>query len=400
MRFERGPFGRIAVFSLDRKEDMISHVMDSLQNHILPSVLPVYLREQFGQMEFCVDCTGCDQITASSKNLMPEPLAKRKAISDFLLALLDAQDHFIDLRHFLFEPDYIFVEPDTGKLLWCCLPVLQDAAEQVSGEYFTEAKLERLLMDSFFSDVIDDDERSRIICLLKDGRDQELNTLLSRMAAVPKPAVHTPRSSTVVWLSIQTALMIIAGILLVFFSMKSGQTGTAQNLRGWYLLFFSVMLLLTIICTGGKAKSVPAAAAEENGNPSLTKKEIYFPEQSPTSKESAWAARNTQRPPAYLNQIILSSGDNRKKGVRSVIWTDDFLIGRDRILCDLFLDDPSVSDRHARIVRRGVLFMIIDLGSAEGTFIGTRKLYSHEEIPLTDQDTVTIGKLKFLFSQS
>jgi hypothetical protein len=40
--------------------------------------------------------------------------------------------------------------------------VLQDAAEQVSGEYFTEAKLERLLMDSFFSDVIDDDERSRL----------------------------------------------------------------------------------------------------------------------------------------------------------------------------------------------------------------------------------------------
>jgi hypothetical protein len=163
---------------------------------------------------------------------------------------------------------------------------------------------------------------------------------------------------------------------------------------------FSVMLLLTIICTGGKAKSVPAAAAEENGNPSLTKKEIYFPEQSPTSKESAWAARNTQRPPALFEPDHPIIGRQQEKGRAFRYMDRRFSDRRDRILCDLFLDDPSVSDRHARIVRRGVLFMIIDLGSAEGTFIGTRKLYSHEEIPLTDQDTVTIGKLKFLFSQS
>jgi hypothetical protein len=70
MRFERGPFGRIAVFSLDRKEDMIFHVMDSLRNHILPSVLPVYLREQLGQQEFCIDCTGCEQLSAGSGNLV------------------------------------------------------------------------------------------------------------------------------------------------------------------------------------------------------------------------------------------------------------------------------------------------------------------------------------------
>ena len=81
-------------------------------------------------------------------------------------------------------------------------------------------------------------------------------------------------------------------------------------------------------------------------------------------------------------------------------WREDFFFFFYRNLCDLFLDDPSVSDRHARIIRRGVLYLIMDLGSSEGTFIGSQKLYSHEENPLTDGDTLTIGKLKFIFSQN
>jgi len=380
MRFERGPFGRIAVFSLENKKDMVLHVMDSLQNHILPSVLPVYLREQFGQKEFCVDCTGCEQITVCSKSLDWELPAKRKAVSDFLLTLVDAQDHFIDLRHFLFEPDCVFIETDTKRLNWCCLPVLRDTAEQTPDLSFPSGKLERLLMDSFFADVVDDDQRSRIICLMKDGRDQELNILLNKMSSSQDAAVKKHFRTASVLLAIQTVLMIITGILLVVLSLKTDQTSTVQNLRGWYLLFFSVMLLLLVICTGGKAKPEPPVPSEESGSLGLTRKDMYFPEQNLTQGESAWVSRITQHPPAYLDQIMNTADEKAKKGVRSVIWTDDFLIGRDRLLCDLFLDDPSISDRQARIVRHGILFMIMDLGSSEGTFIGSRKLYSHEEI--------------------
>lgn len=384
---------------MDRKEDMIPHVMDSLQNHILPSVLPVYLREQFGQKEFCVDCTGCEPLTGA-EILIREPSIRRKAVSDFLLALLDAQDHFIDPRHFLFEPENVFFEPDTKRLLWSCLPVLRDTDEKESGLSFPAVRIERLLMDSFFADVIDDDERNRIICLMKDGRDQELIDLLNRMASPPKAAAKSTRRPALVCLSIQTFLMVVTGVLLGLLFMKADQADLARSLRGWYLLFFSVILLLTVVCTSGrKAREDPADAhaPEDTG---LTRKDIYFPGQNLKNKESAWTKRIDEHPPAYLNQIMKTSGESVKKGVRSVIWTDDFLIGRDRILSDLFLDDPSISDRHARIVRRGMLFMIMDLGSSEGTFIGNRKLYSHEENPLSDGDTLTIGKLKFVFSQN
>jgi len=400
MRFERGPFGRIAVFSLESKRDVVLHVMDSLQNHVLPSVLPVYLREHFGRKEFCIDCTGCEQISVRSRDLAWEPAVKRKAVSVFLLALLDAQDHFIDPRHFLFDPENVFFEPDTKKLLWCCLPVLRDTVEPETEMCFPTEKLERLLMDSFFADVIDDDERSRIICLMNDGRDNELTGLLSRMASIPKTQVRASPRPAAFLLSAQAVLMVITGILLFILSVKADQTAAVRNLRGWYLLFFSVMLLLTVICTGGKRKPAPSDTREEPESPFLTKKEIYFPGQKVTNGESAWTEKCTEHPPCYLNQLTITSGGSEKKGLRSVVWVDDFLIGRDRILCDLFLDDPSISDRHARIIRRGVLYLIMDLGSSEGTFIGSQKLYSHEENPLTDGDTLTIGKLKFVFSQN
>ena len=127
---------------------------------------------------------------------------------------------------------------------------------------------------------------------------------------------------------------------------------------------------------------------------------MYFPEPKTAVGESSWTSEDNRPSPAFLNQIVPTGTENGKKGIRSLIWTDDFLIGRDQILCDLFLDDPSISDRHARIIRRGVLFLIMDLGSSDGTFIGSRRLYSHEESPLADGDILTMGKLKFLFNQN
>jgi pSer/pThr/pTyr-binding forkhead associated (FHA) protein len=101
--------------------------------------------------------------------------------------------------------------------------------------------------------------------------------------------------------------------------------------------------------------------------------------------------------PAFLT---LHSDQHAKNQIQknAVVWVDDFLIGSDRVLCDLYLDDRSVSDRHARIIHRESLFFLMDVGSQEGTCIGRRRLYSFEESPLKNGDTVSFGKIVYLFS--
>jgi pSer/pThr/pTyr-binding forkhead associated (FHA) protein len=62
--------------------------------------------------------------------------------------------------------------------------------------------------------------------------------------------------------------------------------------------------------------------------------------------------------------------------------------------CDIFLDDVTVSRRHAVVTQEGGRFTIEDLGSLNGTFLNRHRI---EQALLTDDDEVQIGKYRFVF---
>ncbi|MER3408923.1 MAG: hypothetical protein C4306_02205 [Thermoleophilia bacterium] len=62
--------------------------------------------------------------------------------------------------------------------------------------------------------------------------------------------------------------------------------------------------------------------------------------------------------------------------------------------CDIFLDDVTVSRRHAVITRAGHRFSIADQGSLNGTFLNRRRIESAE---LSDGDELQIGKYRLVF---
>lgn len=61
---------------------------------------------------------------------------------------------------------------------------------------------------------------------------------------------------------------------------------------------------------------------------------------------------------------------------------------------DIFLDDVTVSRRHADIRRRGDRFVIADAGSLNGTYVNARRV---EESELANGDELQIGKFKLVF---
>ncbi|HXF98144.1 MAG TPA: FHA domain-containing protein [Gaiellaceae bacterium] len=69
------------------------------------------------------------------------------------------------------------------------------------------------------------------------------------------------------------------------------------------------------------------------------------------------------------------------------------LIGRSPE-CDIFLDDVTVSRRHAELIREGDRFTIRDLGSLNGTYVNRRRI---ESAPLENDDEVQIGKYRLTF---
>jgi len=69
------------------------------------------------------------------------------------------------------------------------------------------------------------------------------------------------------------------------------------------------------------------------------------------------------------------------------------LIGRSPD-CDVFLDDVTVSRRHAELLHDGQHYTIRDLGSLNGTFVNRQRVESAE---LHDDDEVQIGKYRMTF---
>jgi pSer/pThr/pTyr-binding forkhead associated (FHA) protein len=61
---------------------------------------------------------------------------------------------------------------------------------------------------------------------------------------------------------------------------------------------------------------------------------------------------------------------------------------------DIFLDDITVSRRHAEILRQADGFHVVDDGSLNGTYVNRDRV---EEARLADGDELQIGKFKLVF---
>ena len=77
-----------------------------------------------------------------------------------------------------------------------------------------------------------------------------------------------------------------------------------------------------------------------------------------------------------------------------------FLLDKDRTSAgrhpssDIFLDDITVSRRHAEVMREGQRFLVKDVGSLNGTYVNRERVDNAE---LESGDELQIGKFKLMF---
>jgi pSer/pThr/pTyr-binding forkhead associated (FHA) protein len=109
----------------------------------------------------------------------------------------------------------------------------------------------------------------------------------------------------------------------------------------------------------------------------------YTPEEEPDLE----ARRDIEGP-----ALVIRSGGGRA-GEHFALEQERTTIGRSPD-CDIFLDDVTVSRRHAVALKQGDAFMIEDQGSLNGTFLNRRRIESAE---LSDDDELQIGKYRLVF---
>jgi pSer/pThr/pTyr-binding forkhead associated (FHA) protein len=95
--------------------------------------------------------------------------------------------------------------------------------------------------------------------------------------------------------------------------------------------------------------------------------------------------------PAGTALLVVKRGPNA--GSRFLLDKDITTVGR-HPESDIFLDDVTVSRRHAEFVRSGDGFEVRDVGSLNGTYLHRERI---DAAPLTNGDEVQIGKFRLVY---
>jgi GGDEF domain-containing protein len=85
------------------------------------------------------------------------------------------------------------------------------------------------------------------------------------------------------------------------------------------------------------------------------------------------------------------------QGHRFFLTQNEMIIGRDPS-ADISVSDQSISRKHAKLSKAGNGVQLVDMGSANGTFVNDKKLAPNQPVTLAKEDMVKLGNsiLKFL----
>ncbi|MFK5635546.1 MULTISPECIES: FHA domain-containing protein [unclassified Ornithinimicrobium] len=117
--------------------------------------------------------------------------------------------------------------------------------------------------------------------------------------------------------------------------------------------------------------------------------EYTFDEELPRLSPEDQRTVDALRPGTAL--LIVLRGPNT--GARFLLDADEVTSGR-HPRSDIFLDDVTVSRRHAVFARSGEGYLVRDVGSLNGTYVNRQRI---DEAELNPGDEVQIGKFRLVF---
>jgi pSer/pThr/pTyr-binding forkhead associated (FHA) protein len=133
---------------------------------------------------------------------------------------------------------------------------------------------------------------------------------------------------------------------------------------------------------GGGERPGESTSTISLGGTDLTESDYEEPLADPATSEAL---------PAGTALLLVKRGPNA--GSRFLLDSDLTTVGR-HPGSDIFLDDVTVSRRHAEFYRHPAGFTVRDVGSLNGTYVNRERI---EETDLSDGDEVQVGKFRLTF---
>lgn len=91
--------------------------------------------------------------------------------------------------------------------------------------------------------------------------------------------------------------------------------------------------------------------------------------------------------------LLTSHQGSLEAGATFMLSAERVTVGRSTV-CDLCIEEPSMSSEHARLVYSDGAWRVINLLSTNGVFVNDQKVFSHR---LVDGDEIRLGRARLRF---
>ena len=378
MKIERGPHGIIGTIKVENSELIVPYEYGVLENRQFSNLLPVSLRTMFDELELCFDITGLISLTDIDR-LNWTQNEKRTALLKSLETVFSSENYYLSPEKFSYNEKNIYIDTEKKDFIWRYMPVKTN--ESHKSDY--KDRIEQLLLSSSFLPLLTDTERTQIVHFMQKGKTEEL---IDFLFSIQEEKIEQDVSKTAIHPFVVLAGMYLLYLFSCLIKMQSDHMDFSNAYHEYILAFF--ILLYGIFIWKGK-NNMPFIKKEKKAESGISK-DILFPHENNTIlKETNW-------PPYFLIELRPDApGDLSRK---AIILTDEFVLGRDPLVCDYTLDDEKLEDAHARIERFEDKLYISDMHTEHGTWVKNKRLEEPEKILLQNGDVIQLADTILLFT--
>ena len=407
-----------------------------LENTI-PGLLPCKIQRLNGEESFCYDITGCQSL----KNLFEKEKLSRKDLEEILQSWLNLWEilgeYLLDTDFLLLDPSYLYRETQTGNYRFVWFPyrlrekgnTFQTLTEyflpridhkdkgavalgygvykEATGENIHPAVIKNLLWES------KPQEKSENIYLQRESSDFSQVEDLKKKAEEERQRIldefYSEEEEKPASYGIFGGIGGIFLVCILVFLFWHFRLFSPFHLFLFLIIFLFLSglgIFLYIFLVKKKKKTSPAASSKSlqaHGSDDFSLKSHtpesvsfdpgqYEKEENTVSESRTMVLKEPEPSAPFL------TGMGKNAGKIFSLEKEQTLIGKWAASADIYLDAPTVSRIHARILREGDNCYAVDLNSKNGTLINGIPLDPEGKNLLQDSDIISFAKEDFRYS--
>ncbi|MBM7618442.1 hypothetical protein JOC95_000284 [Bacillus tianshenii] len=394
-------------------EELDQTILDKLKNTSQPGLLPLTALSKKEQHYIRYEL----DTEMSLEDFLSQKLSKEKLIacfSNLLETLLGVEESGLDLQHFLFDKQSIFIDSFSNRLLFLYIPIKNNSFEKVSLKDF----LRELLYTAPYDESDDPAFFVRLHNYLIDFKDAELPEMIedlkalgaykpSTILAVSKKVEVTEKPSNYYrpgQVEVKTSSTVENGVHTSQYSSRKTDKKVGSKLEIEEELQYKRITRTDLdqatdikennTLRDSALKMLPKAGAdffqeeqEEEGTTVLGSSATSIEEEFEGT--TMLGVENYSTSPPYL----LNGVGNPKIAITKSV----FKIGRDPKGTDHTCQNKVVGRVHAHILHENGQYFLEDNDSRNGSYVNDRKLDPKEKVKIRHEDRIRLANEEFVF---